>query len=80
MRKLTVELMDCSKMPTVDGGEHGFADFGEVPQEETADSERWRPPLLNSSLQEFLGVEADLWASWWDFGRPLAMATDLGQS
>jgi hypothetical protein len=30
MRKLTVELIDCSEAPIVDGDEHGFADSGEV--------------------------------------------------
>jgi hypothetical protein len=80
MRKLTVELMDCSEVPIVDGDEHGFADSGEVPQKETADSGRWRPPLLDSSLQKILGVEVELWASRRDFGRPLATATDLGRS
>jgi hypothetical protein len=30
MRKLTVELMDCSNVSKVDRGELGFADSGEV--------------------------------------------------
>jgi hypothetical protein len=50
MRKLTMELMDCSEVPIVDRDEHGFADSGEVLQKETEDSRRWRPPLLDSSL------------------------------
>jgi hypothetical protein len=80
MRKITMELMDCSEVPIVDKDEHSFADFGEVLQKETTDSGRWRPPLLDSSLQKVLGVEAELWASRRDFGRPLATATDLGRS
>jgi hypothetical protein len=80
MRKLTVELMDCSEVPIVDGDKHGFVDSGEVLWKEMVDSGRWRPPLLNSSLQKILGVEVDLWASRWDFGRPLATAMDLGRS
>jgi hypothetical protein len=60
MRKLTVELMDCSEVPIVDGDEHGFANSGEVLQKETVDSGRWRLPLLDSSLQKVLGVEVEL--------------------
>jgi hypothetical protein len=80
MRKLTVELMDCSEVSIVDGDEHGFADSGEVLRREMADFGRWSPPLLDSSLQKILGIEVELWASWRDFGRPLATATDLGRS
>jgi hypothetical protein len=80
MRKLTVEPMDCSEVPIVDGDEHGFADSSKVLRKEMADSRRWRPPLLDSSLQKVLGVAVELWASRRDFGRPLATATDLGRS
>jgi hypothetical protein len=38
MRKLTVELMDCSEMSRVDGGELNFANSGEVLRKGTVDS------------------------------------------
>jgi hypothetical protein len=67
-------------VPIVDGDEHSFVDSSKVLRKETVDFGRWRPLLLDSSLKKVLGVEAELWASRWDFGRPLAMATDLGWS
>jgi hypothetical protein len=74
MRKLTVELMDCSEVPIVDGDEHGYANSGEVLWTKTADSGRWRPLLLDSALQKVLGFKVDLWASRRDLGWPLTMA------
>jgi hypothetical protein len=38
MRKLTVELMDCSDVSRVDGGELDFTDSGEVLRKGTTDS------------------------------------------
>jgi hypothetical protein len=40
-----------------------------VLRQEMADSRRLRPPLLDSSLQEVLGFEAELWASRRDLGQ-----------
>jgi hypothetical protein len=37
MRKLTVELMDCSDVSRVDGGELDFAGSGEVLRKESID-------------------------------------------
>jgi hypothetical protein len=39
MCKLTVELMDCSEVSRVDGGELDFADSGEVLQKGMMDSQ-----------------------------------------
>jgi hypothetical protein len=36
MHKLTVELIDCSEVPIVDGDELGFADSGEHLRKGTA--------------------------------------------
>jgi hypothetical protein len=38
MHKLTVELIDCSEVPIVDGDELGFTDSDEVLRKGTADS------------------------------------------
>jgi hypothetical protein len=60
MHKLTVELIDCSEVPIVDGDELGFADSGEVLQKGSIDYRRFRPPLIDSFLWEVLDVEAHL--------------------
>jgi hypothetical protein len=52
MRKLTVELMGCSEVSRVDGGELDFADSGEVLQKGMAKSRLQGLPLSNSSLPE----------------------------
>jgi hypothetical protein len=49
MRKLTVELMGCSEVSRVDGGELDFADSGEVLRKVTAKSQLQGLPLSNSS-------------------------------
>jgi hypothetical protein len=43
-----------------DEGELAFADSGELLQRGMADSRRLRLPLPDSTLQEILGVEAEL--------------------
>jgi hypothetical protein len=60
MRRLTVDLPIWSTTMIVDGGELSFTHSGEVLQRGMADSGRLRPPLLDSTLQEILGVEAEL--------------------
>jgi hypothetical protein len=57
-----------------------FADSGEVLQRGMADSGRLKPPLLDSTLQEILGVEVDLWATQRNLGWPITMATEHDQS
>jgi hypothetical protein len=42
------------------GGELGFVDSGELLQRGMADCQRFRPPLLDSSILEVLGVEAEV--------------------
>jgi hypothetical protein len=64
----------------VDEGELALANSGELLQRGMADFERLRLPFLDSTLQEILGVEAELRASRRDLGRPLATATEHGQS
>jgi hypothetical protein len=60
MRKLTVELIDCSEAPIVDGDERGFADSGEVLRKGSIDYRRFRPPLIDSFHWKVLDVEAQL--------------------
>jgi hypothetical protein len=48
MRKLTVELMGCSDVSRVDGGELDFADSGEVLRGETSRFAQMEAPLLDS--------------------------------
>jgi hypothetical protein len=48
MHKLTVELIDCSEVPIVDGDELGFADSGEVLWKGTVDSRRLRTNWFDS--------------------------------
>jgi hypothetical protein len=43
-----------------DEGELAFADSGELLQRGMVDSRRLRLPLLDSTLQEILGVKAEL--------------------
>jgi hypothetical protein len=44
------------------GGDCKIKNYGEVWRKETMNSGRWRHPLLDSSFQKVLGVEADLWS------------------
>jgi hypothetical protein len=48
MRKLTVELMGCSDVSRVDGGELDFANFGDVLWKGTSDSRRLNTSQLDS--------------------------------
>jgi hypothetical protein len=63
-----------------DEGELALTDSGELLQRVMADFERLRLPLLDSTLQEILGIEAELRASQRDLGRPLATVTEHGRS
>jgi hypothetical protein len=62
MRKLTVELIDCSEVSMVDGGELNFADSGEVLRKGTVVSRRLRTNWPNSLGQDAFLVEPDLWS------------------
>jgi hypothetical protein len=44
------------------GGDFKIKNSDEVWRKETMKSGRWRHPLLDSSFQKVLGVEADLWS------------------
>jgi hypothetical protein len=79
-QKLTTKLPIRSTAMIADEGEFALTDSGELLQRGMADSGRLRPPLLDSTHQDILGIEAELWASWWDLGRPLTTATGHGQS
>jgi hypothetical protein len=59
MHKLTVELIDCSEVPIVDGDELGFADSGEVLRKGTTDSRRLRMNWLDSFGQDASLIEPD---------------------
>jgi hypothetical protein len=48
MRKLTVELMGCSDVSRVDGGELDFADSGDVLWKGMSDSRRLNTSQLDS--------------------------------
>jgi hypothetical protein len=55
-----MKLPSRSTAMIADGGELAFADSGELLQRGMADSRRLRLPLLDSTLQEILDVEAEL--------------------
>jgi hypothetical protein len=44
------------------GVETNFINSSDVWEKETTNSGRWRHPLLDSSFQKVLGIEADLWS------------------
>jgi hypothetical protein len=50
------------------GGDCKIKNSGEVWQKETMKFGRWRHPLLDSSFQKVLGVEADLWSITTELG------------
>jgi hypothetical protein len=60
MRELTVELSRCSRSTIMDGADRNLADSGELLQRGTANIRWFGPPLLDSFLQEVLGVDAEL--------------------
>jgi hypothetical protein len=77
---LTRKLSACSARPMIDGVRCPAMIFGDVLRGKTPDSQRLRPPLPDSTLQEILGVEVELWASRRNSGWPLTPATGHGQS